>query len=403
MNQSITRLFGLPGFLVDTLDITATTVMLRVRSPRRRAHCPRCEHTTTKIHQYHQRTVKHSLIDGKPVLLRVEVRRFFCQPCQRPFTEQLPGIDRHDTTLHYRQHALRTLATHSISGAARETVSSPTTLTDYLDDFGEQYAIDWERQGHTISLGLDEHSRRRRRMAGTVTNLTRHELLAVLPSDTQASFRSFLHSIPKTAQRRIKEVCIDMRRSFRTVIEECLPYAKIVVDPFHLVRLANDMMDEVRSVVLGNTGPHPGLRRLLFTNREDLEPEEQAKLHAVFRQTAPFPSLKVAWTVKEKIRDMYHSRNRKSAEKKFVLILGYLEDVESRYLKSLRRTLVRWQPYILNHFDHRTTNAFTEGCHTKIKMIKRLSFGFRNIDRYRAKMVLGFRPEREIMAAVSPH
>ena len=41
------------------------------------------------------------------------------------------------------------------------------------------------------------------------------------------------------------------------------------------------------------------------------------------------------------------------------------------------RTLQRWSPHILNFFDHRTTNAYTEGIHTKIKMIKRVSFGFR--------------------------
>nr|MDA3839637.1 transposase [Patescibacteria group bacterium] len=46
----------------------------------------------------------------------------------------------------------------------------------------------------------------------------------------------------------------------------------------------------------------------------------------------------------------------------------------------------------LNYFENKTTNGFTEGCHTKIKMIKRVSFGFRNIDNYIAKMTLAFLP-----------
>jgi transposase len=52
------------------------------------------------------------------------------------------------------------------------------------------------------------------------------------------------------------------------------------------------------------------------------------------------------------------------------------------------RTLKTWSPHILNFFDHRTTNAYTEGIHTKIKMIKRVSFGFRNVQIYVRKMVL---------------
>jgi len=52
------------------------------------------------------------------------------------------------------------------------------------------------------------------------------------------------------------------------------------------------------------------------------------------------------------------------------------------------RTLQRWSPSILNFFDHRTTNAYTEGIHTKIKMIKHVSFGFRNVQIYVRKMLL---------------
>ena len=56
------------------------------------------------------------------------------------------------------------------------------------------------------------------------------------------------------------------------------------------------------------------------------------------------------------------------------------------------KTLKHWGSYILNYFDRKTTNAYTEGSHTKIKMIKRLSFGFKNIDIYIRKMMIAFIP-----------
>ncbi|MBI3251343.1 MAG: transposase, partial [Candidatus Andersenbacteria bacterium] len=80
------------------------------------------------------------------------------------------------------------------------------------------------------------------------------------------------------------------------------------------------------------------------------------------------------------------------AEKKFNLILAYLEGVESKPLRTLKKTLTEWRPYILNHFDRGTSNGFTEGCHTKIKMLKRMSYGFRNRQRYRNKILLAFHP-----------
>ena len=57
-------------------------------------------------------------------------------------------------------------------------------------------------------------------------------------------------------------------------------------------------------------------------------------------------------------------------------------------------TLKRWRDSILNHFDNYSTNAFTEGCYTKIKMLKGISFGLRNVELDRRKMLLGFMPSK---------
>src|SRR3989304_9428630 len=74
------------------------------------------------------------------------------------------------------------------------------------------------------------------------------------------------------------------------------------------------------------------------------------------------------------------------------LTVKICETSDSRYLIGLGKTLKRWWPHILNYFNRYFTNAFTEGMHTKIKMIKRMSFGFRNINNYIAKMTLAFMP-----------
>jgi len=88
----------------------------------------------------------------------------------------------------------------------------------------------------------------------------------------------------------------------------------------------------------------------------------------------------------------------------FSAIPGVLEDVTNIILnlKSAEdaemirwgNTLKHWRDPILNHFDNHTTNGFTEGCNTKIKMLKRVSYGLRNVEVYWRKMLLGFVPSR---------
>ncbi len=90
---------------------------------------------------------------------------------------------------------------------------------------------------------------------------------------------------------------------------------------------------------------------------------------------------------------MYRARNTPQAQEIFEYILALLEDSHySRYFEPFKKTLKLWKENILNYFNHYTTNAYTEGAHTKIKLMKRVSYGFRNIHNYIAKMMLAFLP-----------
>lgn len=287
----------------------------------------------------------------------------------------------------------------SIKTAATRHGVAWGSVAALLDDI--HYEIPWESLGEPILLGIDEHSlRRKRQMVTTITNLKqgKKKLLTILADDRKVTVERFLKQIPLLHQAKIWEVCIDMRRSFRSAIEAALPSARIVVDPFHVVKLAGEKLEDVRSNVLGNLGREtPRVKRALRTPKEKLTDEDQLKLTKLWQLTKPWPNLKLAWVVKEKIRDLYRSRDRRSAEKKFNLILAYLEGIESKPLLTLRKTLTAWGPQILNHFDHGTSNGFTEGCHTKIKLLKRMSYGFRNRDRYRNKILLGFHLVPELL------
>lgn len=395
MANNIAEIFSLQCLHVTAITTTDTTIPLAAKSPRHTAECTRCGTRSHRLHQYHQRTVNHGQLNDKLILVKLTVRRFLCKACGKPFTESLPGISRRLSTGHCLAHQLEDVATMSIKGAAARHGKAWAAVAGLLDDI--HYEIAWDTQGQHISLGIDEHSlKKRRQMVTTVTNLTKRkrQLLTILPNDKKETLVTFLNQTPKD---RIAEVCIDMRKSFRAAIEAALPSVNIVADPFHVVKLAGEKLEAVRSVVLGNMGREtPRVKRALRTPKEKLTDEDRAKLAALWVLTKSWPNLKVAWVVKEKIRDLYRSRNRASAEQKFALILAYLVGVESTPLVTLRKTLVAWQPQILNHFDRGTSNGFTEGCHTKIKMLKRTSYGFRNRERYKIKMLLGFHSVSEL-------
>jgi len=387
MKQDIKKLLGLQNVWVDAWEIKEKEIIVKIRSPRTSCMCIHCTNTTKRVHQYKTRIIQHSIWQSRQVILHLKIRRFYCNQCQKAFTEYIPGFDRRRTTGNFRKLILKDLARNSLSYVNMINNISPSVLYAVLRENHELFKeINWEEQGEKFVMGIDEHSYRGRKLVLTATNITQKKLLMIGKNDSLATLTEFLR---KADKKRVSEVCIDMCRGYRNIIEKELPDAKITVDKFHVIAYANKNLDEVRSIVVGK-GYH--VRKILFKGKEKLNEKEKIKLENLFKQFEQFQSLYQAYFIKEKLRDFYQLKNKSEARKKLNVIIMYCEDSESRYMRSFGRTLFRWKENILNYFDNFQTNAFTEGVHTKIKMIKRISFGFRNIDNYIAKVTLAFIP-----------
>jgi len=386
MNNDIKKLLGLQSIWINKWKIYDNKVKIFCRSPKTQCMCPHCTCTTKRIHSIKIRKVKHSIWQEKEVVLYLKVRRFYCKKCNKAFTEYIQGIDKKRTTKNYRTILLKQLSRSSLTYTSQTTKSSSSVLYSVLRENREiTKDINWKKQGTNLTIGIDEHSFQGRKMALTLTNISKGKLMNVLKNDRKDTLDNWLKTVDS---KRISEVCIDMRRMFLYSVEEYLPEAKIVIDKFHVVAYANKAMDEVRSIIV----PKRKVRQLLFKSKEKLSKAERLKLQGIFEEFKMYPSLYQSYFIKEKLRSFYLLRDKKEARRQLNNIIMFCEESKSKYVKGFGRTLVFWRKYILNYFNNYSTNAYTEGVHTKIKMLKRVSFGFRNIDNYIAKITLGFLP-----------
>lgn len=387
MRNDIKKLLGLQNIWVDSWEIQEDKVIVKARSPRTNCMCIHCTNMVKRVHGVKFRSILHSVWQDRKVILHLKVRRFYCNHCQKAFTEYIPGIGRRRTTDNFRNILLRDMSRNSLAHVKRNSKISSSILYSVLQENHEKFReINWEEQGERFVMGVDEHSYRGKELVLTVTNITKKKLLLVGKDDRLRTLSGFLQ---KADRKRISEVCIDMKRGYLNTLEKELPGVKVTVDKFHVIAYANKHLDEVRDVVVGK-----GLqiRRVLFKGKEKLSEKEKIKLENLFKKFEKFPSLYQAYFIKEKLRDFYRLKNKREARKRFGSMLLYCENSDSTYMKNFGKTLFRWKENILNYFDNYSTNAFTEGVHTKIKMIKRVSFGFRNINNYIAKVTLAFLP-----------
>ncbi len=239
-------------------------------------------------------------------------------------------------------------------------------------------------------LGIDEHSFRHQDMVYTVTDVGKRKMLEILRDDRIATLQVFLNKIPRD---KVREVCIDMKESLRKVSEEVFPKAKVAVDHFHVIADSNRRMNEARKIeqdVLRKKKIKIP-RKIFLRGYEKLNEKQRSKIAKLL---ISYPSLRAFYRAKEKLREFYRQETREEAARLLDLIILNLRSEDDGELIRWGNTLRRWRDPILSYFDNRTTNGFTEGCNTRIKMLKRVSYGLRNVDVYCRKMLLGFVPSR---------
>jgi len=393
--SSLYQAFCLDGLFLRKIEVHETTIDLHVHSPRNSIICHRCGKTTKRVHKRVSRTLKHTRCDEKIVRLMLTVRDFRCKNCGR-FREQIPGIDRRHTTSHYRKQLIPKARDRSFSSVAREGDVSASSFIRATTELMQSSQPSWPN--NLFALGLDEHSFSGHDMMTTITNITDHKLLKILPDDKQITIARFLKTIPEPVKKNLFCVCTDMRQGFRSVVERCLPGIPLVVDKFHLIQHLNWHIGQLRSVY--TSSKFPIKKKLLEKNKEDLTDYERAVLKIVFKR---FPSLEEFWKMKEIVRKIYQTKNPETARRRFQDLLNGLEFDHRPRWQTLYKTLKRWQEPILNYFTYRVTNAYTEGVHTRIKLLKRISYGFRNKDNYITKMMLAFIPFVQLVSFMKHH
>lgn len=393
--STLNKLFCLEGLFLDRMEVGEEIIDLYVRSPRIFAICPCCTSSTSRVHRGVDRIVKHMVCDDKIVRLRLSIRDFKCSSCKYIFREYIPGIDGHSTSEHFRQKIVPKVKDRSFRAVAQEHSVSPSSLSRCTVNLKNEVGINWSIK--PFALGIDEHSFAGRDFVITITDLTNHRLLAILPDDRQTTLRQFIKNIPKDTRKLITGVCIDMKSSYAQVVKDELKNTSVVIDKFHVIQFFNCNLSQLRLIYTNSSYPLP--KRLFEKNREDLDKKEKETLKEIFKR---YPPIEELWRIKEFVRTMYRIKDPIKAREKYHILLAGLNDPRPRW-QSIRRTLIRWQKPILNYFDLRITNAYTEGVHTRIKLLKRISYGFRNKTNYIAKMTLAFMPMATLLDTMNRH
>ena len=266
-------------------------------------------------------------------------------------------------------------------------------------------------------IGVDEHvwrhTRRGDKYVTVIIDLTPvrngtgpARLLDMIPGRSKAAFKAWLEARPRTWKDRIEVVAMDGVTGFKTATSEALPGAVAVMDPFHVVRLAGDALDDCRRRVQQKLHKRRGrkddplykARRTLHTGIKLLTERQRDRLSALFAHH-PHAAVEATWEIYQAMITAYREPDRTRArtmmEKVIAALSAQVPDTLVE-LEKLGRTLTKRADDVLAFFDRPgTSNGPTEAINGRLEHLRGSALGFRNLTNYIARSLLesgGFRP-----------
>ena len=401
------KMLGLPGVAVLDVEDVPGELIVTVESTRAKATCPSCRRRA----QAQDRVEVHLRdlhISGRPCRLVVKKRRWRCRTTgcvRKTWTEKLAGVaPRQVLTVRAGVEVTRQVGQlcRSVASVAAEYGVGWDTAWSAVTLHGRPLVDDPHRVGPTRALGVDEHSylaatREHTTIYATVlVDLDRRKVIDLFEGRSAAKLRRWTSRRTKRWQRGVQVVALDLTDTYRSGLSPHLAHATRVADPFHVTRVANRMVDQVRRRVQNETLGHRGrkadplfrIRKLLIKGEERLDDRGREKLMAALRVGDPFDEVLGAWLAKEAVRAVYAEPDPEVAAVLLDHVIAACASDVVPEIRTMGHTLSRWHEEILNHHRTGASNGPTEGMNFCAKQVKRAGRGFANFDHYRLRVLL---------------
>lgn len=231
-------------------------------------------------------------------------------------------------------------------------------------------------------------------------------LLDMVEGRSKQAFKQWLNDRPDGWRDGVEIVAMDGFTGFKTAATEELPDAVAVMDPFHVVRLAGQALDEcrrrVQQAIWGHRDrkgdPLYAARRTLHTGADLLTDKQKDRLAELFATDAHV-EVEATWGIYQRMIAAYRRPERAQGRELMQQLIDSVSHAVPAALSeviTLGRTLKKRAPDVLAYFDRPgTSNGPTEAINGRLEHLRGSALGFRNLTNYIARCLLetgGFRP-----------
>ncbi len=375
--------FGVRGYRYVKSEYVEGAVVFTLAQARNSYRCPECGSADVIGRGRSRRRFRTVSIAGKPVYLLLDIPRIECRHCGvvRPVKVAFADPRVHYTKA-FRRYVLDLARAMTLQDVAHHLgvswdVVKEIVKNDLQRRFGKPNLRNLRR------IAIDEISiGRGHRYLTVVLDLETGAVVYVGHGKGGDALTDFWKRL-RRCRARIEAVATDMSPAYIDAVTTHLPDAALVFDRFHVMKLFNDKLSDLRRELYRTAKDGlekdvlKGTRWLLLKRPENLDASrnEPERLAEALRLNAP---LATAYYLKEELGEFWEQEDQEEAEAFFLDWIVRAESTGIRMLHQFARTLRSHAHGLLAYYDYPISTGPLEGTHNKIKTMKRQAYGFRD-------------------------
>ncbi len=339
------------------------------------------------------RMIRTVPIGKTPVFIKVAIQRVQCLCCKKIRQVKLPFVRQYRRCSRALERLVLTLSSYM---TIQDIAAYFKIGWDLVKDIQKQHfktKFDKPKLHKLKQIAIDEISiskKKQQRYLTIVYDLLSGLVVFVGDGKGADALDPFWRRV-KRAKAEIQAVAIDMSPAYIRSIHENLPKATLVFDHFHIVKLFNEKLSDLRRKLYHQLNEKEdkkllkGTRWLLLKNPDNLnaDRDEPKRLKEALELNEP---LAAAYYLKEELRQLWSFATKQEAE---VFFDGWLKRAWSTGIKpiiTVANTLASRRSGVLSWYDCQISTGPLEGINNKIKTMKRQAYGFRDLEFLKLKI-----------------
>ena len=369
--------------------------------------CPNCSSTNIIKFGKKDRVIKDDYLSNRITLITLHYSRLRCKDCLKMFNDSLPSLNpKQSISMALKLNILEDLKQDcSFTSIANKRHVSIQSIIDIFESY-----VSFERIAFGSVLCMDEFKNLKHsngKYAFVMYDPNAHVINDVLEDRIQANIDDYLYKIDWHEKDKVKYVITDMSESYRTLIKRHFKNCTHIIDCFHFLRYVEDAFNSVRIRIQSNYSDSSKEYKILKKNWRilssyyiDIEGENLYN-HIQKKNTSAQQILIDAMSVHPDLDEAYSLTQeflRGVREVKYENAKDWLDNwitsiskSNCKEFNSLADMFINWKNEILNSFirfgDKRLHNGYLEGINNKIKVIKRIAYGYTNFTHFRNRIM----------------